>query len=158
VLVWSRFDGEDDEIMWSRLEADGWSRARRVGADDAVPDITPALGVVGGELTLAWSEWDGEAYRLRLARLEGDDWAVIAELPEKGAFAPQFEAADVVSYRDGEGQRWIARELASDGATKQLTTFVADALPTPVRPRLLVGTDRTYWVSAGTATPASWER
>jgi hypothetical protein len=158
VLVWSRFDGEDDEIMWSRLEADGWSRARRVGADDSVPDITPALGLVGGQLSLAWSEWDGEAYRLRLARLEGDDWVAIGELPEKGAFAPQFEAADVLSYRDGEGQRWIARELATDGATKQLTTFVADAGPTPVRPQLLVGEGQSYWVSQGAATPAAWER
>ena len=46
LLAWSRFDGGDDEVVWSRSAGpDGasWSPPRRIAADNAVPDVTPAL-------------------------------------------------------------------------------------------------------------------
>lgn len=145
VIAWSAYDGEDDEILWSRHDSAGWSAPRRVGADDQVPDIVPALGRVGGELHLAWSEWDGDAYRLRLARLEGDQWRVIATLPERGAFAARFESDGVLSYRDGEGAAWVVRELAGDGSTARLSKSAGPG-DADARPRVLGTGGGALWL------------
>lgn len=156
VLAWSRFDGDDDEIVWSRLEADGWSAPKRVAADNQVPDITPALGRIAGELYLSWSQWDGETYRLHLARLDGESWTPMHTFPEHGAFAPQFEAEGLVTYRDGQNRRWVARELNADGSSRVKSSIEASASRPDTRPRLVVGASESFWWVDGTSTPAEW--
>src|SRR5918996_10161 len=64
LLAWSAFDGHDDEIVWTRGKNGAWSRPRRVTADNAWPDTTPALTVTGNGALLAWSRYDGNDYRI----------------------------------------------------------------------------------------------
>ncbi len=60
VLAWSAFDGEDDEIVWSRRSAEGrWSPVRPVSEGNSVPDITPTLAAAGDGALIAWSRYDG---------------------------------------------------------------------------------------------------
>jgi hypothetical protein len=155
VLAWSSFDGEDNEILWSRHDGSRWSAPQRVGGNDKVPDVTPSLGTVDGVLTLAWSEWDGSTYRLRLARFEGDGWDELASLPERGASTPRFEADGILVYRDGTSRDWVARELDSSGNTRALAKFaqVGDA----ARPTVLADGPRAFWVdTTGASQSVEW--
>lgn len=155
VLVWSSFDGEDNEILWSRHDGSRWSAPQRVGSNDSVPDVTPSLGTVDGVLTLAWSEWDGDTYRLRLARLAGDSWDELASLPERGASTPRFEADGILVYRDGSSRDWVVRELDSNGGTRALAKY-AQVGDTP-RPAVLADGPRAFWVDAsGVSQSVEW--
>jgi hypothetical protein len=79
LVVWSAFDGQDDEIVSARRAGDGWQAPRRVVADNRVPDITPALAVTNQGAIAAWSRFDGTGLqpgaraleRGRLARAGG---------------------------------------------------------------------------------------
>ncbi|MCL4839610.1 MAG: hypothetical protein KJ058_16785, partial [Thermoanaerobaculia bacterium] len=76
LALWSAFDGEDDEILWSRLVDGRWLAPRPLAAGNAVPDITPAVAALADGAIAAWNRYDSEiaAYRLVTARLAGESW------------------------------------------------------------------------------------
>ena len=77
-LLWSAFDGHDDEILWSRLEPSKggrWSRPQRVTENNDVPDLTPTIAVRGGKLHAAWAHYDGEVYRVVSSTFDGLRWS-----------------------------------------------------------------------------------
>ncbi|HEX5760898.1 MAG TPA: hypothetical protein VF121_17045, partial [Thermoanaerobaculia bacterium] len=90
LLAWSRFDGADDEVVWSRSagpEGESWSAPRRIAQDNAVPDVTPALtAVAGGGAVAAWSRYDGEDYRVVTARFDGRGWSAPRAVGPAGSF------------------------------------------------------------------------
>ena len=54
LVLWSAFDGTDDEILFT-LHRDGkWTTPERIGADNEVPDIVPAVVPAGGGALAAW--------------------------------------------------------------------------------------------------------
>lgn len=109
VLAWSRYDGEDDEIFWSRREPGGrWSPARRAHQDNSAPDITPTLAAVGKDLLLAWSRFEDGEYRVVLARLGTEGFLEAAPIGPPGAGFP---------FLKGEGNRalLLLREFRSPG-------------------------------------------
>ena len=97
LLAWSRYDGGDDEVVWSRSAgSDGaaWSPPRRIAADNAVPDVTPALAAApGGGAVAAWSRYDGEDYRVVTARFDGRRWTVPRVVGPAGSLEPSWERA-----------------------------------------------------------------
>lgn len=81
LLVWSGFDGEDDEILFAHRSPDGaWSGPRVLRlpgeGDNQVPDITPAVtALADGGAIVAWSRFHREpggtsSYRLHRAVLD----------------------------------------------------------------------------------------
>lgn len=74
LLVWSAFDGVDDEVVWRLRQADGSWTGGRVSPDNRVPDITPRLLVTPEGAAVAWSRFDGRVYRVRTARFEQGSW------------------------------------------------------------------------------------
>lgn len=98
LLAWSRFDGADDEVVWSRSagpEGESWSAPRRIAADNAVPDVTPALAATGGGgAVAAWSRYDGEDYRVVTARFDGRRWSAPRAVSPAGSFEPRWERAE----------------------------------------------------------------
>lgn len=91
LLAWSAYDGQDDEVVWSRRSPDGaWSKAERVSAGNEVPDIVPALTVTGDGALLAWNRYDGEGYRLLLARFSGGAWRDERTVAPAGSVYPGF--------------------------------------------------------------------
>ncbi len=94
LLAWSRYDGGDDEVVWSRSAGpDGasWSAPRRIAADNAVPDITPALSAAPGGAVAAWSRYDGEDYRVVTARFDGRRWSAPRVVGPAGSLEPRWE-------------------------------------------------------------------
>src|SRR5690606_27472122 len=67
MLVWSRFDGEDDEIFWSRHDGRRWSAPARLAHDNRVPDVTPVVAPLGDGAVVAWSRFGQGTYHLTTA-------------------------------------------------------------------------------------------
>ena len=130
LAVWSAYDGQDDEIMWSRGSRQGWSPAKAI-TGNAVPDITPVLRLVPGGVLAVWSFYDGNDYRLRSARFEDWSWTDGGVFGGKGASHPFFAevgAQTLVSFRQVEPESWALVELADSGQPKRQVT-----LPTATR-------------------------
>lgn len=124
LLVWSRFDGEDDEILWCRIETDatrenGERLSGTVHDENAVPDITPVLLPTEGGALLAWSRYDGNDYRLHLARFSGAEWTLLGPLSDRGAVFPRWQRADpdggFLVYRSAGAEAWTVLRVDSAG-------------------------------------------
>ncbi len=90
LLVWSAFDGGDDEILWSRRSRGTWSPPQRLAADNPTPDIAPRLLALGDQALAAWSRYDGGHYRLMLARFSGRGWEAPRAVGPPGSLYPSF--------------------------------------------------------------------
>lgn len=158
LLVWSAYDGEDDEIVWSRRIGDTWLAPARLSADNPVPDITPALTVTDGGALVAWSRYDGHSYRLRLARFDGGAWGGERWAAAAGSLFPSFSGGGDrprLLYRDARARGWSLLELDAAGVERSH----ASAAATPgVRPVVEVerwgraaGVARLRWPGLGAA-------
>jgi len=151
LLVWARVKDGDSDLVWSRRDAAGWSAPRPLAADNAVPDILPAVAATpdGRRAVAAWSRYDGDDYRLRLARFDGETWRELPLDSERGAGDPSFVTVDGalhLLYKAVVPDRWSVLRL--DGAGRPLARG-AVAEPSYARPRL--GPGPTLWWSGGGA-------
>ena len=123
LLAWSRFDGQDDEIVWSHRIQGEWSTAKNVSEDNTVPDIVPALQADGTGALLAWSRYDGKDYRLQTTRFSGGEWTGERIVGPPGSWFPSFlgeSAAKGASdasllYRTAQPRGWAVATLSSTG-------------------------------------------
>ncbi|MEO8277682.1 MAG: hypothetical protein ABI639_15825 [Thermoanaerobaculia bacterium] len=90
VAIWSRFDGQDDEIVAARFDGRNWSSPEPIAADNAVPDITPSIVAVPGGAVAVWSRYDGHEYRSMVARFDGTRWGSPAWAGPAGATDPSL--------------------------------------------------------------------
>ncbi len=160
LLVWSRFDGEDDELFWSERRAGVWSPPRAVTAGNAEPDLTPSLlAQSGGSALLAWSRLVAGDYRTLVARFGEAGWSAPREVSGPGGLGPRFVGQDSVPYlvlRDAALPGWAVLELDETGAVvRRAAVASADAS----RPRLLLtsGAPASLQLAAGEAVPLAWE-
>lgn len=117
LLVWSAFDGSDDEIVAARRIDGEWTTPRRIGRDNRVPDITPAVVATRGGALAAWSRYDGERYRLVRARFEEGAWRESDER-EPGLY-PAFRGgqdAPILLFFATARRGWSALRLDERGA------------------------------------------
>jgi hypothetical protein len=147
VLAWSAFDGEDDEILWSRGRPGGaWTAPRPVAPGNQVPDITPALLSTGSGALLSWARFDGNDYRVMTAAYSADHanrWSAPRTVGPPGSVFPTLE-------KTADGIRLLARTAAprgweaieTDAAGKPLRRAAISTADSPAadrgdRPRLL---------------------
>jgi hypothetical protein len=135
LLAWSAFDGHDDEIVWSRRLGNAWQPVKRLSADNAVPDITPALtATADGGALVAWSRYDGHGYALRMARFARGAWGDEHAAAPTGALYPTFLGAAKLLYLDAGAQGgprgWSLLDLDPRGRAKARAS-VASALDRP---------------------------
>lgn len=91
LLVWSAFDGSDDEVVWSRRSAGAWSAPKSVSAPNGVPDVMPALAANrDGGATIAWNRFREAGYELRTARFQNGEWRGERSLAPAGSLYPTF--------------------------------------------------------------------
>lgn len=128
MLVWSAFDGQDDEILYALRGRDGkWSAAARVDADDAWPDITPAIVAADEGALVAWSGFDGDQYRVYVARFDGERFRPARAVGSAGTVFPTFQAdaaEPLLVYRNAKPRGWTVAELDRSGAPRR-SAFVA---------------------------------
>lgn len=132
LLAWSAFDGQDDEIVWTRGRNGSWSRPQRVAADNTVPDTTPALTAARGGALLAWSRYDGNDYRVVISRFRNGRWTRPEVAAGAGSFYPTFEPISesasgrpLLLYRTADPQGWEA--LAVDAAGRPVRRAAVQA-------------------------------
>ena len=129
LLAWSAFDGGDDEILWSAWDGSAWSRPARLAADNAVPDVTPALAAVDGGAVAAWARFDGTGYTVVAARYAEGRWSAPAAVAPSGTAFPSFEAgaaAPRLVVRAARPRGWLVVDLDAE-ARPQRSAFAADA-------------------------------
>lgn len=147
LLAWSAFDGQDDEIVWSRRLGQSWLPPARVAADNTVPDITPALAAAGPGALLAWSRYDGATYRLMLARFNGEEWRDQRVAGGPGTLYPSFSGArdrPRLLFYTAVPSSWTAAELSTAGAV--VRSFEAPS----------ARSDRPLVTAAGDALRLAW--
>ncbi|HEX2162768.1 MAG TPA: hypothetical protein VHM02_02350, partial [Thermoanaerobaculia bacterium] len=150
LLAWSAFDGSDDEVVWSRRDGDAWSRPERIAADNAVPDVTPALVAVDGGALAAWATFADGAYRVVLARYADGRWSAPRPVAPPGTAFPGFEPATVAPrllVRRAAPAGWLLIEL--DAEHRPVRQAMAEGTGS-VRPSIVedVG-DGVHFVWAG---------
>jgi hypothetical protein len=121
LALWSAFDGQDDEILWSHGRAGEWRDPQPLAPDNDVPDITPAVAALGDGAIAAWNRFDPElgAYRLLTARFDGERWREPAVIEGAGGLYPTFERLDGTLYllclRAGTTRGWGLLRLTEEG-------------------------------------------
>jgi hypothetical protein len=172
LLAWSAFDGHDDEIVWSRQAADGtWSAPRRVAADNAVPDVTPALTATADGALLAWSRFDGTGYQVVTARFRGGRWAEPRAAAPTGSLFPAFQAVSGggtpgtgawLLYETAAPRGWAAVEIDGSGQTGLSARVTRTAAAGHDQPVVEAAPDRSgvtfRWPGTGEERAASWVR
>lgn len=111
MLVWSRFDGRDDEIVWSRFDGRRWSAPARVADDNRVPDVTPSVAPLGDGAIVAWSRFGQNAYHVATARWpgsHGEGWTPAESTGPRGSGRPQLRA-------EGDGALLLYRDVLREG-------------------------------------------
>lgn len=138
LLVWSGYDGHDDEIWASFGRGDRFSAPARVGADDAVPDVTPDVTAAPGGALVAWSRFDGLGYRVALARFDGERFDRLRAEGPAGSLFPTFVPGGEhprLLWWDASADLWIAAELTASG---ELVARARAEGPSDLRPSLTV--------------------
>ncbi len=159
LLVWARFDGEDDELVWSARRGDTWSAPEAVTAANTVPDVTPTLFPLSDGALLAWSRLvDGE-YRVLCAQLSGTTWSTPQPVTSRGGVYPGFAGRDGTPFlvvRSTSPVGWVVLELDPSGRPLRQA---AAASTHPGRPALRLGDGvaRLQLPLAGEEAILSWE-
>jgi hypothetical protein len=161
LLAWSAYDGEDHEIVWARRTAQGWSPARPVSKDNAVPDITPALAATGNGALLAWSRYDGESYRLQLARFDKDGWKDERPVASSGSFHPSFQGAPdhlYLLHQTALPSAWSVLELAPSGKVLRRASALSALTERPVLSDDAGGGIRLRWLAGKWEATSAFKR
>jgi hypothetical protein len=135
LVVWAAYDGEDDEIVWSRRSQGAWSHPERVADDNVVPDITPRLLAVDGGALLAWSWYDGNDYRMKAARFTGGGWSKPEIFGEKGSLYPsviQTDDGGLLLYKTVEPATWTVVGFDRQGVASRRAVVSEDAEDRPL--------------------------
>jgi len=134
-LVWVGFDGNDEEIFFSRWEGEGWEPERRLNTDDqdsALYDVSPSMAIDGqGNPWVVWvgyeawldeeiffAHWEGDGWSQE-GRVSGDDATPdlmpIAAIDKNGlpwvAWTGKYREEYEVLYSHWDGNGWSEEEL-----------------------------------------------
>jgi hypothetical protein len=161
LLAWSAFDGQDDEIVWARRTAQGWSQPRPVSQSNDIPDITPALVSSGTGALIAWSRYDGESYRLHLARFEKDGWRDEHPAGPTGSVFPSFQSTEdglFLIHLNAFPRAWTVLELNPAGKVLRQATTRSALAERPVLGQDAEGGVRLRWIAGRWEAAPKWER
>lgn len=115
LAVWSRYNGHDDDVVWSVRRAGGWSAPVPVHAANTVPDVTPALLATPDGAVVAWSQFDGEEYRVEVARFARGAFEAPRTIGGRGWLSPLLaraaSGAPVLQALQAEPRSWAMVEL-----------------------------------------------
>jgi hypothetical protein len=135
ILVWAAYDGNDDEILWSRFRlADGATPPMRLGEDNQVPDIVPCLLATPDGVLAAWNRYDGSKYRVHLARYDGKGWTAPTAVDGKGSLYPSLHRAaggTLLVYKTAVPAGWTVAELDRSGNVTRTASLATSHVERP---------------------------
>jgi hypothetical protein len=149
LAVWAAFDGEDDEIVWSRFTG-SWSPVRALSANK-VPDITPDLLATADGALVVWSFYDGNDYRLGASHFTNNVWSERRTFGGKGAVMPRLQASAggaVAVARQALPRQWVAFELDAQARLGRSAATPVERLEHPLPTADALGV-RLEWPAAG---------
>ncbi len=116
MLTWTRHDGEDDEVVWSRGDGHTFSRPAQLGRANAVPDILPSVTATADGAVAAWSRKSENGYVLALARFDGSRWLEQEITPTPGLRAQLYSSNDGTTYlkaqlTGAQGRHWALHRI-----------------------------------------------
>lgn len=169
LLAWSAFDGEDDEIVWSRRSVSGgaarWSPVHPVSVANTVPDITPTVAAAGNRALIAWSRYDGNDFRVRVARLAGAGWKDERDAGPAGSVHPFFQETGQerdsrlhLLYLSLRPLAWSLQELDANGRELRRSSIPAASRERPAVVADPSGGLRLRWAARKRELPVEWER
>ncbi len=160
LLVWSRFDGHDDEIVAARFADGSWSATQPIAEDNGVPDITPTVVAVPGGALASWSRYDGHEYRVVVAHFDGRAWSPPAWAGPVGATEPTLTRTELGAAGASDGKRtwltfanshprgWGVLELDPAGRVLRQAAVATDLASPPTLAVLTSGRVRLRWATA----------
>lgn len=158
LLLWSAYDGNDDEIRYSVARAGSWSEPRGVGTANRVPDVAPAVTPLRRGALAAWSRQIDTGYEVVLARYRGGKWRELGSLGE-GLF-PRFVSLDertFVLFRTAAPKGWRALELDPAGKVLRRAEVLASDSTRPEL-KLAPGTGVELHWPARESARGYWDR
>lgn len=135
MLLWAAFDGEDDEILWSRNEVDHWTTPRRLHAENGVPDVMPAVVATESGALVVWSWFDGNDYRLKSARWQDGNWIESEPFGGKGSGDVALIETDdeiLLLYQSVEPAAWTVLGLDLRGIPKRVASVMEESNERPL--------------------------
>jgi hypothetical protein len=156
LLVWAGYDGEDDEI-WAVVGRDRtWSAPVRVGGDNRVPDILPAVVASGNGALVVWSRLAGDEYRLAMASFDGRAFGEARLIGPPGTLDPSFESlagSPALLFRDARTRAWVLSEMAQPGILGRTARVAGSADERPA-----VSDDRAgvLWTFGARSVVSGW--
>lgn len=160
LLVWSRFDGEDDEVVFSTRTGGGWTPPRPIHPANDVPDILPRVVTTDTSGVLAaWSELIDGHYRLLISRFDGTRWGMPRRLPGLGAAATQLRLDGgrvLVLYESTVPRAWALGEI--DAASARPLRVALPARHTEAAPAIDAAGSGTalVWPDSGRRVVPAW--
>lgn len=122
LLVWTAYDGLDDEVLWSRRIGTRWTTPERVHAPNDVFDLSPVVVSTEGGALVAWSWFDGHDYRLKSARWLNGAWSESEPFGGKGSGEPGLIRAGeriLLLFPSVEPAVWTVLELDQTGGVRR---------------------------------------
>jgi hypothetical protein len=160
LLAWSRFDGTDDELVWSLGDLTGWSSPRAVHEPNDAADVTPTLFAGPDAVLLAWSRMVDAEYRVLTARWNGAGFEGARPVTGPGSLYPSFAGLDGDPYlivRRARAPGWGLLDVDRGGAVLRRAEVASGEGGRPA----LVGSsgNQAQILLASDATPrqATWE-
>jgi hypothetical protein len=136
LLMWSQFDGTDDELFFSWRQSVNWSRPERVSANNRLPDVAPSVSSTGKGALAAWSRFDGSTYRLWTASFERGEWREERLVGEPGSLFPRFLKRRGGLYllyrRSADPRGWSIRGTAREDGREYVSFVPAETSSPPV--------------------------
>lgn len=161
LLVWSQFDGHDDEIFWSVRQGTTWRDPKRLDLDNRVPDISPHLVRQPRGALLAWNRYDGSDYRLLLARFRGGGWQAPEPQGGPGIVEPRFARSEdetYLVYRTAWPSDWTVARVTSQGRLQRQAVFPESPAGRPVLRSAGERGATLHWPALRSRIEAPWER
>lgn len=161
LLAWSRYDGSDDEIFWSRRAGGQWSAPRRVGKNNKTPDITPTIARSGRGAVLVWARMDGDQYRILSRRYRAGEWKIERSVSAPGAVFPSLVRTDdslLAVYRTAAPRGWSVAEIQSRSGGVRTARIETPRHHRPVVTAVEPAGPVVRWPEARGAAQAPWDR
>jgi hypothetical protein len=157
LLVWSAFDGNDDDLFFSRMIGDSVSRPARL-TRNSVPDVMPSLVASDDGALLAWSQLEDGDYRVKVSRFDGVAWSAPRTHGLPGAQQAELSRQNNqlrLVYRQAWPREWIVSEISNSGRTERRANFSVSSNSRPVFTTSVGGTVQMRWPRVG-SREAKW--